>query len=95
VTDIGAANTNYTVNASAFGLKIETSRDTWVSIGPVGQNATFTGIMNASSVKHLTFSGPTQLQIGAGGSTVVVSANHRTQTLTPPTAPFNYQFTPH
>jgi hypothetical protein len=93
-TDSGAGNANFTVNASTFALNIETSRRTWVSVGPVGQNPTFAGILDASSSKHLSAPGPTQLEIGAGGSTVVVTANHKSQTLTPPSAPFTYQFTP-
>ncbi len=93
-TDSGAGNANYTVNASTFALTVETTQRTWVSVGPVGQNPTFASTLDAQSVKHMTVTGPTQLEVGAGGSTVVVSANHRSQTLNPPSAPFTYQFTP-
>jgi hypothetical protein len=86
---------SYTVDANAYGLTITTSTGrAWVSVGSVGQHPIFAGIIEANSSQHLTILGPTQLEIGAGGTKVVVSSDRRTQTLVPPSAPFNYQFTP-
>jgi hypothetical protein len=86
---------SYTVDASAYGLTITTSTGrSWVSVGSVGQHPIFAGIIEANSSQHVTVLGPTQLEIGAGGTKVVVTSDRRTQTLTPPSAPFSYQFTP-
>jgi hypothetical protein len=93
-TSLGNASANYTVNAKSFGLTIQTSRPTWVTIGPPGQNPTFAGTLPANSNKHFGSLGTTQVEIGAGGSTEVVSANNHTENLIPPSAPFTYQFTP-
>jgi hypothetical protein len=93
-TSLGNASANYTVNAKTFGLTIETSRPTWVQVGPVGQNPTFAGTLAPNSVKHFNSLGTTQVEVGAGGSTEVISANNRTEKLIPPTAPFTFQFTP-
>jgi hypothetical protein len=37
--------------------------------------------------------GAAQVEIGAGGTNLMVTSNHRTQTLQPPSAPFNYTLT--
>ena len=36
--------------------------------------------------------GPSTVDIGAGGTTVTVTVGKRSTTLTPPSAPFTYQF---
>ena len=93
--DNGATNATYTVDARAYGLTIVTSTGrSWVSVGIVGQTPIFAGILEPNSSQKVTLLGPAQLQIGAGGTSVVVSSNRRTQTLKPPVAPFSYQFTP-
>jgi hypothetical protein len=91
----GAANAAYTVDARAFGLTIATSTGrSWVSVGIVGQKPIFAGIVAANSSQHVTLLGPAQLEIGAGGTKVTVNSARRTQTLTPPLAPYSYRFTP-
>ena len=83
------------MDARAYGLTIVTSTGrSWVSVGIVGQTPIFAGILEPNSSQKVTLLGPAQLQIGAGGTSVVVSSNRRTQTLKPPVAPFSYQFTP-
>jgi hypothetical protein len=91
----GPQNAAYTVNAPAYGLTITTSTGrAWVSVGVVGQKPIFAGIVPANSSQHVTLLGPAQLEIGAGGTTVTVTSDRRSQTLTPSVAPFTYQFTP-
>ncbi|HEY6427728.1 MAG TPA: hypothetical protein VIX84_10880, partial [Acidimicrobiales bacterium] len=86
----GAANAAYTVDARAFGLTITTTTGrSWVSVGIVGQKPIFAGIVAANSSQHVTLLGPAQLEIGAGGTTVTVTSGRRTQTLTPPLAPYS------
>ncbi len=92
---IGATSATYTVDAPAYGLTIVTSTGrSWVSVGIVGQKPIFAGILQPNSSQKVTLPGPAQLDIGAGGTSVIVSSNRRTQTLKPPVAPFSYQFTP-
>jgi hypothetical protein len=94
-TGLGATSATYTVDAPAYGLTIATTTGrSWVSVGVVGQKPIFAGILPPNSSQKVTILGPAQLQIGAGGTSVVVSSNRRTQTLKPPFAPFSYQFTP-
>jgi hypothetical protein len=91
----GPQNASYTVDAKAFGLTIKTSTGrSWVSVGIVGQQPIFVGILAPDASKQVTMLGPAQLSIGAGGTTVTVASGRHTQTLTPPSAPFTYQFTP-
>lgn len=91
----GAANATYTVDAPAYGLTIVTTTGrSWVSVGIVGQKPTFAGILQPNSSQKVTLAGPAQLDIGAGGTSVIVSSKGRSQTLKPPDAPFSYQFTP-
>jgi hypothetical protein len=66
----------------------------WVVIGAVGQHPSFEGIVPANSSQHEDLVGPAQVQVGAGGTKVVVTAGRHSQTLTPPSAPFSYQISP-
>ena len=63
-------------------------------IGEVGQQPSFEGIVPANSSQHEVVQGPAQVQVGAGGTKVIVTAGSHSQTLTPPSAPFSYQITP-
>jgi hypothetical protein len=94
-TGLSPTSASYTVDAQAFGLTITTSTGrSWVSVGIVGQKPIFAGILAPNSSQHVTLLGPAQLEIGAGGTTVTVNSDVRTQALKPPVAPFTYQFTP-
>jgi hypothetical protein len=91
----GATSSAYTVDAQAFGLTIVTTTGrSWVSVGIVGQKPIFAGILQPNSSQKVTLLGPAQLEIGAGGTSVIVTSARRTQTLKPPVAPYSYQFTP-
>ena len=92
---VGATTAAYTVDVPAYDLTIVTTTGrSWVSVGIVGKEPIFAGILQPNSSKKVTILGPAQLEIGAGGTSVTVSSNRRTQTLKPPVAPFSYQFTP-
>ena len=87
--------TNYTIHQHAFAVTVTTSVGrSWVVIGAVGQQPSFEGILPANSSQHEVLLGPAQVQVGAGGTKVIVTAGSHSQTLTPPSAPFSYQITP-
>jgi hypothetical protein len=86
---------NYTIHQHAYVVTVTTSVGrSWVVIGAVGQRPTFAGIVPPNSSQHEVLLGPGQVQVGAGGTKVIVTAGHHSQTLNPPSAPFSYQITP-
>jgi hypothetical protein len=87
---------SYTINHRAFGIIVRTTVGrSWVSIGVVGQQSPiFAGIVPPYSSQREILLGPAQVQVGAGGTKVIVTVGHHSQTLTPPSAPFSYQITP-
>jgi hypothetical protein len=94
-TFAGSGSASYTIPAKAFAVKVTAGPGrSWVSIGIVGQNPIFAGILQPNSSQNEILLGPAQVSIGAGGTTVTVQSGHKKQTLTPPSAPFSYQITP-
>lgn len=92
-TATGAAN--YTIDQHIYGVTVTTSVGrSWVVIGALGQQPAFEGILPPNSSHHVVVLGPGQVQVGAGGTKVVVTAGKHSQTLIPPSAPFSYQITP-
>jgi len=92
---LGPGSASYTVDVPAYGVTVATSAGrSWVSVGVVGQKPIFAGIVEANSSQHWTLLGPSQINIGAGGTTVTITSKKRTQSLTPPSAPFTFSFTP-
>jgi hypothetical protein len=93
-TAFGAGTATYRVAVPAYGLTITSGGGrAWVSVGEQGQRPLFAGIMDPHSTQHFTMLGPTQVEIGAGGTSITVTSNRRTQTLLPPSAPFTYTLT--
>jgi hypothetical protein len=93
-TSTGAGAMSYRVSVPAYGLTITTTTGrAWVSVGTQGQPPLFAGIINADSKQHFTILGSTQVEVGAGGTSVTVTSNKHSQTLFPPSAPFNYTLT--
>jgi hypothetical protein len=91
----GAASGNYTIAARAFVVTVTTGPGrSWVSIGIVGQTPMFAGIVPPNTSQRELLLGPAQVSIGAGATSMTVTAGHKSQTLTPPSAPFTYQITP-
>ncbi len=91
----GAGTANYSIAVPAYQVTVVTSTGrSWVSIGIVGQPPIFEGILAPGSSQHEILLGTSQVNVGAGGTKVIVTSDHRSVTLTPLAAPFSYQFTP-
>lgn len=93
-TSTGTAQATYTVSASSYKLTLRSDRQSWVRVGTATGAPQFAGILTPGTAEHLTVEGPVQVQIGAGGTTVTVSAGRSSATLTPPSAPYTYQLNP-
>ncbi len=91
----GSGTATYTVDYAAYAVTVSTSTGrSWVSMGVPGQHPAFEGILSPNSSHQAILLGPSEVQVGAGGTTVTVTAGRRSATLTPPAAPFAYQFEP-
>ena len=89
----GSGTATYRVDIAAYSVTVTTSTGrSWVSIGSAGKKATFAGIMNPNSSQKELLLGPSTVEVGAGGTKVIVTSGQRTSTLTPTAAPFEYQF---
>jgi hypothetical protein len=88
----GAGTASYRIDITVYAVTVATSTGrSWVSIGIVGQHPTYAGILApGTSHKEILF-GSSEIDIGAGGTKLIVTSGHRSVTLTPPSAPFNYQ----
>ena len=63
-----------------------------VSIGAAGKSPSFEGVLNPNSSQKQFLLGPSQVDVGAGGTKVIVTSGKQALTLTPTSAPFSYQF---
>jgi hypothetical protein len=89
----GNGTATYKVDIAAYAVTVATSTGrSWVSIGATGQHPAFAGIVNPNSSQKELLLGPATIDVGAGGTKVVVTSGQRTQTLTPASAPFSYSF---
>ncbi len=89
----GNGSATYSVPVTAYAVTVSTSTGrSWVSIGAPGQTPAFAGIVPPNSSRKQILLGPAQVDVGAGGTKITVTSNHRSTTLTPPSAPFTYQF---
>jgi hypothetical protein len=89
----GAGTATYRVDIAAYAVTVATTTGrSWVSIGAAGKSPTFEGILNPASSQKELLLGPSQVDVGAGGTKVIVTSGARTFTLTPPSAPFSFQF---
>jgi hypothetical protein len=86
----------YEVTASSFSVTVSTDRPTWVEARAGSAGSTiYAGELPAGSSKQLSVSGPLWLQVGAGGSTLVVRTGGAViGTLRPLLAPWQVTFTP-
>jgi hypothetical protein len=90
----GSGAATYRVSVAAYAVTVTTTTGrSWVSIAASGQKPVFAGILAPSSSKKQVLIGPSQVDVGAGGTKVIVTSGKRTQTLTPTSAPFSYTFT--
>ena len=95
VTQVSTGNGTavYKVDIAAYAVTVTTSTGrSWVSIGATGQHPAFAGILNPNSSQKELLLGPATVDVGAGGTKVIVTSGQRTQTLTPVAAPFSYSF---
>jgi hypothetical protein len=94
-TGTGAGSASYSVPVVAYEVTVTTTTGrSWVSIGAIGQHPSFAGILNPDSSQREIMFGPSQVDIGAGGTSVTITSDKRSTTLKPLAAPFDYQFTP-
>jgi hypothetical protein len=93
---VGGYIATYDVTAPTFSVTVSTDRPTWVEAGASANGpATFAGELAAGATKQLQANGPLWLQVGAGGTTVVVKAEGKViGTLQPALAPWQATFTP-
>jgi hypothetical protein len=88
----GAGTATYRVDIAAYAVTVATTTGrSWVSIGAAGKPPTFEGVLDPASSQKELLLGPSQVDVGAGGTKVIVTSGTRTFTLTPPSAPFSYQ----
>ena len=88
-----AGKATYRVDKAAYVVTVTTTTGrSWVSIGAAGKSPSFEGVLNPNSSQKQFLLGPSQVDVGAGGTKVTVTSGNRTSTLTPVSAPFSYQF---
>jgi hypothetical protein len=95
VTEVstGSGIATYRVAIAAYSVTVTTSTGrSWVSIGTTGAHPSYAGIVSPDSSQKEVLLGPSQVDVGAGGTKVIVTSGKRTSTLTPPSAPYSYQF---
>jgi hypothetical protein len=92
---IGPSSAAYAVGTASFSVTVSTDRLTWVEARAGSSGATlFAGEVPAGGQKLLVAHGTLWLQVGAGGSTLVVRSGHRLLgTLHPLVAPWQVTFT--
>jgi len=89
----GSGTATYRVDIAAYAVTVVTTTGrSWVSIGARGKAPSFEGVLNPASSQKELLLGPSQVDVGAGGTKVIVTSGARTFTLTPSSAPFSYQF---
>lgn len=94
-TVAGSGTASYTIAERAFAVTVTAGPGiSWVSIGVVGQHPIYAGILQPNTSQREILLGPAQVEIGAGGTKMTVTSGRRSQTLTPPSAPFSYTITP-
>jgi hypothetical protein len=89
----GAGTATYRVDTAGYVVTVVTTTGrSWVSMSASGKSPSFEGVLNPNSSHKVFLLGPSQVDVGAGGTKVIVTSGNRTSTLTPVSAPFNYQF---
>ena len=88
----GAGTASYRIDIAAYAVTVATSTGrSWVSIGIIGQHPIYAGILPPGTSHKEILLGSSEIDIGAGGTKLIVTSGHRSVTLTPTSAPFNYQ----
>ena len=89
----GTGTASYRIDVAAYSVTVATTTGrSWVSIGMTGHSPGYEGILAPVSSQKETLIGSSTVDVGAGGTKLIVTSGHRSATLTPPSAPFTYQF---
>jgi len=78
----------YTSTEAVLSLSFLVSRPSWVEVTGEKGPPLFAATVGPGTTGPITASVPFSVQIGAGGTTLVVAGGNRTEALTPPSAPF-------
>jgi hypothetical protein len=93
-TGTGAGSATYNIPVPAYAVTVTTTTGrSWVSVGAVGEHPVFAGILNPDSSQREILLGPSEVDVGAGGTSVTITSGKHSTTLKPPSAPFSYHFT--
>ncbi len=89
----GAGTATYRIDIAAYAVTVATTTGrSWVAIGITGHSPSYEGILAPASSQKEILIGSSTVNVGAGGTKLIVTSGHRSTTLTPPSAPFTYQF---
>ena len=89
----GAGTATYQIGIAAYSVTVVTTTGrSWVKIRAAGQRPIFVGILPPASSQKEILLGNSQVDVGAGGTKVIVTSGNRTSQLTPTSAPFSYSF---
>jgi hypothetical protein len=89
----GGGTASYRIDIAAYAVTVATTTGrSWVAIGITGHSPSYEGILAAASSQKEILIGSSTVNVGAGGTKLIVTSGHRSATLTPPSAPFTYQF---
>jgi hypothetical protein len=92
-TSTGNGTASYRIDIAAYAVTVATTTGrSWVAIGITGHNPSYEGILAPASSQKEILIGSSTVNVGAGGTKLIVTSGHRSATLTPPSAPFTYQF---
>ena len=88
----GAGSATYTLPAGDFTVEVrDPSRGCWVRISGDGGGG-FAGVLPAGQTARVPAHHGATVELGAGGATVTVRQGHRSQQLTPDSAPYALTF---
>jgi hypothetical protein len=89
----GYGTASYRIDIAAYAVTVSTTTGrSWVAIGITGHSPSYEGILAPASSQKEILIGSSTVNVGAGGTKLIVTSGHRSATLTPPSAPFTYQF---
>jgi len=89
-TGSSPSGASYTSSIQSLSLSFVSSRQSWVEVTGTKGPPLFAAIVGPGTTSPLNAGLPVTIQIGAGGTKVVVSSDHRTMDLVPPNAPYTY-----
>lgn len=89
----GNGTASYRIDIAAYAVTVATTTGrSWVAIGITGHSPSYEGILAPASSQKEILIGSSTVNVGAGGTKLILTSGHRSAILTPPSAPFTYQF---